>query len=159
MHLLVFLLLCSFISLATESVHTPVAARNVMRVKVVKIPSQTPEEVLARLEQHVHFIAESLVQKVHILLHIPWTVSSCDDWYLRLEEERQRLFPFVCGGRITEARVEYNEAVEVGVVGIKVARLMDVVVVLDEGADFQGVADAVFDDGAEGVERCALGEG
>ena len=55
--------------------------------------------------------------------------------------------------------VEEHEAVEVGVVGVEEPRLVEGMVVVDVGADFHLVAESAFDDCAEGVAWCALGEG
>ena len=154
---LLFLLSC-LVSLSSESIHAPVTARNIMRVQVVQVPSQTPEQVLSRLKQNVHLIAVALCKVVNVLLHIPWRVSRSDDGDLGFEEQGNCLLPLMHRGCVTKTRVEDDEAVEVGIVGVEVAGLVDVVVVFDESTDLHGIGDAVFDDGAEGVEWCALGK-
>jgi len=62
-------------------------------------------------------------------------------------------------GGVTEARVEDDKAVKVRVVRIEVACLVNVVEVIDKRANLHRVADAVFDNGTERVERCAFGKG
>ena len=52
---------------------------------------------------------------------------------------------------MAEPGVEQHKGVEVGVVGCECSRLVQRVVVLHKRADLQLVADAVLDDGAEGV--------
>lgn len=48
--------------------------------------------------------------------------------------------------------MEDDKAVKVWVVRLEVSGLVEGVVVIDIGADLHGVGDAVFDDGAEGIE-------
>lgn len=157
MHLRIVLLLGCLIALSAERINAPVTTRDIMRIIIVEVPAQAPKEVLAGLEQDIHFVAEALLQMVDILLHVPGRVAGCNDGALCLEEQRERLLPLVHAGCVAEARVEDDEAVKVRVVRVKVARLVDGVVVLDKSADLHGVADAVFDDGAKGVEWGALG--
>lgn len=157
-HLNLLFLLGCLVALSTESVHTPVTASNIMGVKIIQIPPQAPEQVLAWLEQDIHLVTVALRQMVDVLLYVPWRVTGGDDGDLGLEEQRECLFPFVHGGCVAETGVEDDEAVEVGVIGVEVAGLVDVVVVFDESADLHGVGDAVLDDGAKGIEWCALGE-
>lgn len=86
MHFLLLFLLHSLVSLAAEGINTPITTRDVMRIKVVEVPPQTPEQVLSWLEQDIHLISESLVQKVDILLQISWRVACCNDGNLCFEE-------------------------------------------------------------------------
>lgn len=95
MYLFLLVLLRRLIPLAAERVDTPVAARDIMRVKIIEIPPQASEQILTRFEQHVHLIAEPVLQEIDVLLHIPRAVSGRDDGYLGLKEERERLFPLM----------------------------------------------------------------
>lgn len=158
MHLDFLFFLGCLVSLSTESIHAPVTARNVMRVEIVQVPSQTSEQVLTRLKQDVHLVAVTLRQVIYILLYIPRRVTSSDDGYLGLEKQRQSLFPLVHRGCVTETGVEDDEAIKVRIVWVEVAGLVDVVVVFNESADLHGIGNAVFDYGAEGIERCAFGQ-
>jgi hypothetical protein len=158
MHLPFLLLRHSLIPLPAKSVQAPITARNIMRIEIIQIPPHTPKEILARLKQHIHLAPMSGIKMVDILLHVERRISRSDNRTLGFEQQRQRLFPFVHGSRVAETGVETDEAVEIGVVGVEVACFMHGVVVVDKGAYFQGVADAVFDDGAEGIEGRARGE-
>ncbi len=57
---------------------------------------------------------------------------------------------------MSESRMEKHEAVEVGVVGVEMSRLVHGMVVLDIRADLHLMTYPVFDDGTERVNRCAL---
>jgi hypothetical protein len=159
MHFFLLVSLSGLVSLAAESVYSPVTACDIMWVEIVEVPAQASEQILARLKQYVHLVAEPLVQKVDVLLHIPGAVAGRDNWNLGLEEQRERFLPLVGRGRVAEAWMEDNKAVKVGIVRVEVARLVYIVVVLDKSANLHGVADAVFDYSAKGVEGCSLGEG
>lgn len=52
--------------------------------------------------------------------------------------------------------VEEHEAIKIWVVGIEMPRFVEGVIVLNIGTDLHLMADAVFDDRAERVGRCAL---
>ena len=60
---------------------------------------------------------------------------------------------------MAKAGVEEHKAVEVGVVRVEEASLVEGMVVVDVGADFHLVAESAFDDGAERVAGRALREG
>lgn len=154
MYFLFLLLLRRLVPFSSERIHAPITARSIMRVQVVQIPSQTPKQILAWLEQHIHLVSEALVQEIHILLHIPWAVSSGDDGALSLQQERKCLFPLVHRPRVSETWMEYDEAVKVWIVRLEMSSLMEIVVVFDISADLHGVGYTIFDDGAEGVQRC-----
>lgn len=55
--------------------------------------------------------------------------------------------------------MEEDEAVEIGVEGLEMFGFVEGVVVFDIRADFQFVADAVFDDGSVRVTGRSFGEG
>ncbi|KAE8848664.1 hypothetical protein HRS9122_02680 [Pyrenophora teres f. teres] len=61
MHFLLLFLLHSLIPLTPEGIHAPVTTRNIMRIEIIKIPPQAPEQILAWLKQNVHFISKALV--------------------------------------------------------------------------------------------------
>lgn len=58
---------------------------------------------------------------------------------------------------MADPRVEEDEAVEVRVIRVELLRFVQSVEIIDIGADFEFVLDE-FEDGAEGVGRCAFGE-
>jgi hypothetical protein len=155
-HLDFLFFLGCLVSLSAESIHAPVTARDIMRVEIVQVPSQTSEQVLARLKQYVHLVAVTLRQVIYILLYIPRRVTSSDDGHLSLEKQRQSLFPLVHRGCVAKTGVEDDEAIEIRIVWVEVAGLVDVVVMFNESADLHGIGNAIFDDGAEGIERCAF---
>ena len=55
--------------------------------------------------------------------------------------------------------MEHDEAVEVGIVWVKVTRFVESVVVLDICTDLHRIAYSVLDLCAKGIERCAFGHG
>lgn len=124
MYLCLFLFPCSLVPLSSESINAPVATRSIMRIKVVQIPPQTPEDILTWLEKHVHLISEALVQVVDVLLHIPRAVASRNDGAFGFEKEGERFLPFVHGRGITESGMEDDEAVEVRIVGVEMSGFM-----------------------------------
>lgn len=143
------------IPLASERPDAPVTAANILRVKVIDIPPQTPEDILARLQQDIKLAARLLAHPLNIPLHVELRVPRRDDGHLGLEQLRERLLPLVAARRVAQARVEEDEAVEVGVVRLKVPAPVDRVVVVDDGADLHARRHAVLDNHAERVRRRA----
>lgn len=146
------------VHLPSERPDAPVSTRDIAGVEVVKIPPQAPEDVLAGLQQDVHFAAGLLDDPLAVALHVPLGVARADDRTLCLEQLRQRVGPLGAARRVAQARVEEHEDVEVGVVGRKVARFVHGVEVVHKGGDLHAAADAWLDEAAERVDGCAFGE-
>ena len=146
------------IPLASKRPHAPVTSTNILRIQVVQIPPQAAEPVLAGLHEHVKLSRGRLVDPVNVALHILLRVARDDNGRLGLEEQGERLLPLVRAGRVAQAGVEHDEAVEIGVIGVEVACLVDRMVVVDNGADLHCRPHPVLDNGAKGIRSGARGQ-
>ena len=145
----------SLISLSSEAPNTIVAAADITRIQVVQVPPQTPESVLARFDQQIHLSSRLLLHPLDVTLHVELCVSSADDGHLHVQELGQSFLPFVRACWVAETGVEAYYCVEVRVERSKVLRIVEGVEVFDVSADLHLTSKTIFDDGAEGVRRCA----
>lgn len=122
-----------------------------MGIQVVEIPSQTAEDVFPRLEQHVELPAALLMHPVDVALHVPLRIARADNGDLGLQELRESFLPFVRTGRVTKARVEQNNAVQVRVEGLEILRVVHGVEVVDISGDLQLSTETVFHDASEWI--------
>lgn len=141
----------SLISLSSEAPNTVVATADITRIQIVQIPPQTPEPVLARLNQEIHLSSRLLLHPLNVTLHVELRVSGADDGHLHVQELGQGLLPFVRACWVAETGVEAYYRVEVRVERSEVLRLVEGVEVFDVGADLHLASKTIFDDGAEGV--------
>jgi hypothetical protein len=141
----------SLVPLSSEAPNTVVATANITRVQIVQIPPQTPESVLAGLNQQIHLSSRLLLHPLNVTLHVELGVSSANDRHLHVQELGQSLLPFVRACGVTETGVEAYYCVEVRVERSKVLRVVEGVEVFDVGADLHLTSEAIFDDGAEWV--------
>lgn len=145
------------VPLSTESPHSPVTTSDILGVHVVEIPPQTPKGVLPRLQQQVELASGGLVDPFDVPLHVVLRVARHDNRRLGLQQHGDGLDPLVRAGGVAQARVEEHEAVEVRVVRVEVAGLVDGVVVINDSADLH-VLPRPLNDGSEGVARRPLRE-
>jgi hypothetical protein len=75
----------SLIPLSSEAPDAKVAAADITGVQIVQVPPQTPESVLARLDQQVHLASRFLLHPFDIPLHVEVGVSGADDGHLHVE--------------------------------------------------------------------------
>lgn len=129
-----------------------------MRVEIVQVPTETAEDILARLEQNIKFPRALLPHPVDVPFHVPLSVASRDDRHLGLQKLRKGLLPLVGTGRMSETRVEEHEAVQVRIERLEVLRLVHGVEVINVGRDLHLSAQAILDDPPEGILRGALRE-
>lgn len=135
------------IPLATESPHAPVATANILGIHIIHVPPQAPKEIFARLHEKIEFPLTRFVDPRDIPLHIVLRIASHNDGRLRFQQHGHRLGPLVRTGRVTEARVEHDEAVKVRVVRGKETGAVNVLVVVHDCADLH-VAVGSLDYGA-----------
>lgn len=140
-----------YIPLSSECPGSPVAACDVLRIQVVEIPPLTSEYVLAGLHEDVKLASTSLVNPVNVSLHVELRVASSNDWSFGLKQQRYRLRPLVGASGMPHSGMEEDEAIKVRVVRGKVARLVNSVVVVYNGADFHRGPDTVFHHSAKRI--------
>ena len=141
----------SLVPLSSEAPNTIVATADITGVQIVQIPPQTPEPVLAGLNEQIHLSSRFLLDPLNVTLHIELRVSSADDGHLHVQELGQSLLPFVRACWVAETGVEANYSIEVRVERSEVLSIVEGVEVFDVGADLHLTSKAIFDNGAEGV--------
>lgn len=147
------------VPLSTETPHAKVATANIARIQIVEIPPQTPEPVLARLDEQIHLATGLRLDPFDVALHVEFCVAGANDGDLHVQKLGQSLLPLVRAGRVAQTRVEAYDGVEVRVEGAEMLRVVERVEVIHVGADLHLATKAIFDDGTEGVGRSSRREG
>lgn len=145
-----------YIPFSAERPDTPVTACDILGIRIVQVPSQAAECILAGLEEHVKLAARLLLNPLHVTLHIELRVSRADDGELCVKKQRQRFIPLVAAGRMAETWVEEHKAVKVGIIRRKVSSVVHRVEVVHNGANLHLIPDTVLNNGTERVRRRAL---
>ena len=147
----------SLVLLSSECPDTPVGASHIIRLEIVEIPPQAPEAVLARLQQQIILALGLLINPLPVAFHVPLGVTSANDGDFRLEQLGKCLLPVVRARRMAEPWMEKHEAIEVRIKGREVSRLVDRVIMPDEGTYLHSTTKAVLNFGTKGVDGCLIG--